>query len=181
MHDELYEEIFEAGALSSTAWLTSASRLKHAADILFDRYEVERSAVGTRDAPIDLAEMSLGLTATLIYGFAMENALKAVAVKKSPALAQGGNLRKWPSDGHDQSALASMIGLSLTAAQEELLASLTAFVRWAGRYPVPKKPSDMPLRKPSSMFALPPAALAERERDEFDKLYAVLCQIVVSD
>ena len=181
MDAELYEEVFEAGVLSPTAWLTSASRMKHAADILFDRYVAERNAIGKREGSVDLAEISLGHTATLLCGFAMENALKAVAVMKSPTVTEGGRLPKWPADGHDEVALASTIDLSLTADQEELLASLTAFVRWAGRYPVPKKPSDMPLRKRSSLFALPPSALDERERDEFDRLYSKLSEMVITD
>lgn len=85
--------------------------------------------------------------ATLLYGLAFENVIKAIIIRNGGAAPAHGKLKKWPGTGHGLLDLANLARIELTTAQRDLLSRLTAFVEWSGRYPVPKSQDKIPLKQ----------------------------------
>jgi len=68
--------------------------------------------------------------------------------------------------------LANNAKINLTIKEEDILRRLSEFVRWAGRYPIPKSADRMrisQLRVVSSDFV--PLPLEPTERAEFQQIY----------
>jgi hypothetical protein len=99
---------------------------------------------GERDEPW---EPWIGAPAMTLAAFAIENLLKGLAITKDPTLVQ-----PTPSDPdelldqalrtHRLRRLAELARTAVSDAEQELLETLTDFVRWAGRYPFPLRAKD---------------------------------------
>jgi len=85
-------------------------------------------------------------TYLMLMGFAMENILKAIIVSQDPNAYKNKALRqkKLPADldGHGLLELAASINFELDAEEKSVLGRLEDHLVWAGRYPVPTKPSS---------------------------------------
>lgn len=87
-------------------------------------------------------------TTALIHGVAffvataIENALKARIVQRRPDLVVE-NL-SGPLGSHDLPKLAAASGARLEPAEHDLLAPLTEYLKWAARYPGPRRAADDP-------------------------------------
>jgi len=138
-------------------WLLSAHQLLAAADVLWakaqERWEVERTAHDVRDrmeiASSDPAfaefvhAFGCQTAGFLLYGLAVENALKALRVKELDDHEQrvfltNGELNRAVAH-HDLPKLARESHLHLAKTEVNLLARLGTYVVWAGRYPFPIK------------------------------------------
>jgi len=172
MDEKFYDEQFELRTLTPELWALNARRLKQAADILFEAYEQDLKDMTAGESPLQLHNLELSGPATLLYGLALENILKAILLTTSPDAITDGKLRKWPKDGHDQILLAHEAKIKLTINEENILRRLSEFVRWAGRYPIPKSADKMrisQLQVVSSDFV--PLPLGPTERAEFNQIY----------
>ena len=81
----------------------------------------------------------------MLYGMGVESLLKALATANGFNFVshdRNGRPRFNDRTNHDLVKLAKKIGVTLSPAEEELLGRLSNYVRWAGRYPVAKKPLD---------------------------------------
>ena len=82
--------------------------------------------------------------AYLLYGLSCENLIKACIVKKSqgkePTLNRSGQI-VWPcgGDGHALVALFDCLGVVCQGLDRKTMEILTHWVRWQGRYPVPRR------------------------------------------
>ena len=72
----------------------------------------------------------------MLYGFAMENLIKALIVKKDPSLPliEKGAI-KWGVNGHDLLSLIEKAGIDPTEDERLILPALTEWAVWQGRYP----------------------------------------------
>ncbi len=135
----MWDEMFELTASTSASWFLSARRLKRSADILWDIYETDANKMFEEEANIlELENLEIGGVSMFISGLSIENLLKALLIKDNPNVVASGKLKQWPASGHDLIELAKEARISLDCAETALLKSLTTFVLWAGRYPVPK-------------------------------------------
>jgi hypothetical protein len=114
-----------------TAW-----NLRTAADVLFQAWEESWEPSGE---PIHPENEHLDSPATMLYGSAMENAIKGYLIKKHGGFEQARAAIQIAWDRHQISRLAVATGLPLTPEQRLLLHSLEAFIVWAGRYPISMK------------------------------------------
>ena len=147
MRSEFWGKQFQMAAKSPAAWALQARRLKRAADLVFEAYACDLGEMQGEHSPLDLGNLETPGPATLLYGLAFENVIKALIVKKEGAMIDQGRLAKqWPRH-HKLVDLASRAGIGLTPAQRDLLARLTAFVEWSGRYPIPLSRDEMPLKQ----------------------------------
>jgi hypothetical protein len=77
----------------------------------------------------------------LLLAFATENLLKAAAIARNGSQWKGDFLKsnKFPRElqNHDLVELATLIGLSYSVEEEDLLRRLTRSAIWFGRYPAP--------------------------------------------
>ena len=108
MRSGFYHEQFENRALAPVMWALEARRLRLAADLVFDAYRADLEELADGASPLSLENLELAPLATLLYGFALENVLKAVAIRRDGEAIQDGRLRKWPGNGHDLIQIAEL-------------------------------------------------------------------------
>ena len=147
MKSEFWSEQFETKGSIPSIWALQARRLKRAADLLFDAYLSDLRKMEGGCSPIGLANLETVGPATLLYGLAFENLFKAVILNQEGATIEDGRLKKWPGSGHELIGLADRASIQLTTTQRDLLSRLTAFIEWAGRYPIPMSQEKMRLKQ----------------------------------
>jgi hypothetical protein len=121
---------------SASSWATSALNLWRAADILYSAYQASTAEDGE---PINCEDTELNIPATLLYAYAIENAVKGTLIKKrnlSP-----GDCKKFPGwHQHDLVVLFNEAKIQTLDDEQKkeyrrLLVILTAQIQWAGKYP----------------------------------------------
>lgn len=134
------KQIFVRDAMPSE-WLGYSEELAEAAEVLWTG-AAESMRIGLDG---DLANGSGILTKSfphplsylLLIGFALENALKAMAIAADPTLINSGSLDK-KLKTHDLLDLSNFIGsLTLSDSEKELLSICSNAIPYWSRYPVP--------------------------------------------
>jgi hypothetical protein len=124
-------------------WALCAHNLWRAADILFSAYKESTAQNGE---PIRPEDTEMHIPATLLYGYAIENALEGLLVKQlTLKRTECAKLPGW--NKHDLAVLFDQTKLQIAAPKHQkdyrlLLVTLTAHVVWAGKYPSPFKLDD---------------------------------------
>ena len=170
MSRSFYFEQFKLGVLKPAIWVLEARRLRRSADIIFNAYYSDLKKIESGESPLDQFNLELCGCATLLYALALENAIKAVIIQNNPNFIENGKLKKWPSDGHDLILLSKSASLSIDKCDEDLLRRFSSFIRWAGRYPIPKDSNQMRLKQISVPGGFVPLPLQIAERPNFDRL-----------
>jgi hypothetical protein len=128
LYDRVYKEKEDP-----KEWAFTAQDLRRAAQILFD---AKRDSSYPDGEPKNPEDEHMDGPATLLYGYAVENAIKGYLIKKHGSLKiaslAGGS--DWRS--HRLLRLAEQTGIPLSQDLSLLLGTLEAFVRWAGKYPI---------------------------------------------
>jgi hypothetical protein len=163
------------------SWLSSALRLKQAADLLWVAYEGDlRSMVEGTTPAHQLDNLGVGFSWMMLTGFCLENLVKGALLKKQPHLPKGGRLPRWPGRGHDILTMFRAAGISLRPPEEDFLARLRDFVTWRGRYPIPKAPKEMMPRG-----AVPgggtPFMMPKQDHQMAEDLFSRLAQVIEED
>lgn len=179
MPKTFYDKQFELGKQALTLWALTARRLRRSADLVFAQHESDLKALFEGTSPLDLDNLELAGCATLLYGLAMENLLKAIflQVTKKPII--NGKFPFPSKDGHDQVLIAKGASLKLSVQEEDMLSRLTAFVRWAGRYPIPRYPESMQLKQIRIRGVSIPMPIASFELSVFNNLYSTLESTII--
>ena len=181
MISEFLQEQFNTRAESPAIWALSARRLKHSADLIFDAYEIDLQQMARNASPLEFNNLEVAGAATLLFGLAVENLLKAIIITREPKTVEDGRLRDWPGNGHELILLAEKANIRLDAQQQDLLQRLVAFVEWAGRYPVPKKVTKLALRQLNVKEPFLPLPLQSSERKLFEQLFESLWAFIFRD
>ncbi len=147
MRDEFWDEQFKIIANTPGIWVLQARELKCAADLIFNAYVSDFDEMQRGGSTLDLQNLQIVGPATLLYGLAFENVIKAIILKKEGAMIENGKLKRWPGSGHELIELAERAGIRLTDLQRELLSRFTAFIEWSGRYPIPMSKDKMSLQQ----------------------------------
>lgn len=184
MKQEFFDEQFELRGATPAAWVLNARRLKRSADVVFNAWisDVERMADGV--SPLELDDLEVAGCAMLLYGLSLENLVKGILVEVDSSVVMNGEIGKWPGgrqNGHYLPGLFERADISLDSEEQDLIARLTAFVLWAGRYPIPMKSRDMALRQIHLDSPFLPLPMSVQERASFNKLYESLESRLVSD
>jgi len=162
MDKNLADKLHERAGNMPRAWQRSAEDLLAAAHILRERNDsFDQESLGPNDpAPPESVVKRVEL---MLRGMAMECLLKAVWVKRSNAIVHDGKYVKVPGAGqHDLPQLARAVGFAVDSAELDLLRRLSHFIKYGGRYPVPREASDLMLiqsvqggRGPATSWATP--------------------------
>ncbi len=139
MDDNASREIYRL-LNSPHHWHAKANKLKHCATLLFDAFIAARNL--SEEEQFTTQDTEIDDVATLLFGLAMENLLKAALLKKSKVQIDVDGNVAWKSvQGariHDLLGMCRPLKfLKLDASQEKLMERLSAFVCWAGKYPTP--------------------------------------------
>lgn len=118
-------------------WQSKARKLRHCADLLFKAFLAARALSDEEQSETE--DSKIDDVATLLYGMAMENLLKAALLKEGIAKIRTDGTVAWCAEGataHDLLGICrSLKSFKLNADQEKLMERLSAFVYWAGKYP----------------------------------------------
>lgn len=141
MSDKFWESIFKSLSSDVLQWIASADGLRRSADLVFAAcLEAHQQQAEDYSASANARTLA---AATLLYGLAMENILKAALLKEGIAEVKEDGSIDWHSDGAWEHDLLSMCRSSklvtLNPQQEQLMVRMSAFVHWAGKYPAPRK------------------------------------------
>ncbi len=124
-------------------WRDTARELERATVILWNQWKRDVSKL-THGASGSSLPVCLTRPTALLAGLTIEGLLKAAIVDRGQPAPRT----------HKLTHLAREAQVGLSKDEKDLLVRLEAFVRWAGRYPVPLKPEHMmPRRLPASGFA----------------------------
>jgi len=138
MNDEHAKIIFKL--LNNHAnWQSKARKLRHCADLLFNAFLATKSLSDEEQA--ETQDSEIDDVATLLYGMAMENILKARLLKEGVAIIEPTGEVVWNAEGaknHDLLGICSSLkSIRLESSEKNLIERLSAFVSWAGKYPTP--------------------------------------------
>jgi hypothetical protein len=124
----------------------------------------------------NLCNLEIVGCAMLLYGLSIENVAKGLIVKANPPTVVNGKLREWSGSGHNQMELLKEAGVNLSPQEQDLAIRLTAFVEWAGRYPIPKAVQKMSAPQLKIALSTPwvPLPFSTNEREVYKKLFARL-------
>jgi hypothetical protein len=164
-------------------WLQSAYRLKHGADLLFKAYSLA-AELSDEERPAD-EDIRVAGVATLLYGLAIENMIKAVLLRENIAKVENDGTVKWNVEGAQAHDLVSISKPLLVLGNDELklLERLSAFVSWAGKYPTPKTFDNMGKGgfrglllkdQPGCGEIMLPSEFTAKDRDSFEKIFKKL-------
>jgi hypothetical protein len=188
MTDDFAEWLFKEHLNKPGRWRESAEKLKRGANLLFAAYESFSQLSGEEQAEAE--DTRVAGVATLLYGLAMENIVKAVLLKEGIAKARPDGSVDWKVDGATQHDLVAMCRSSqiilLDARQEKLLERMSAFVHWAGKYPTPLGFRDKAKKdfkglllsdQPGAGKRMTPVEFGREDRDAFEHIYQTLAQM----
>jgi hypothetical protein len=108
-------------------WICYADIMKYAADVLFSRWDANKTGRKSEDIDLDRP-------ATLLYGYAMEIAIKALVLKRG-CLAVSGCEKDSALRTHELVRLLRLAEFNCYPEEEMLLQELTQHIIWAGKYP----------------------------------------------
>lgn len=160
------ERQFELGATEPIAWKGTASRLKRAADHLFEVYHgasvrsidrlVKEVKEGNSPPPgtsnsrsLDGQELEDHLDGQLIgvymflMGYAIENLLKAILMVQHPEYFRATE-KMTDIQSHNLASLSVRCRIVVSEEERKLLDRLAMYIDWAGKYPVPLLSTKMP-------------------------------------
>ncbi|MHC4501318.1 MAG: hypothetical protein ACYS21_19665 [Planctomycetota bacterium] len=140
MDESLKNLLFKGCSESPGSWLMSAIWLKRAAEEI-DYYKHEGVDINTPEG--DFVFM-MGVY-NLLLGYSFENLLKGIVVAHRGS---AGSVDKMDKDltTHNMGNLLNLNGctnIPISDDEKKLLRDLQPYVRWAGRYPLPKVPDDL--------------------------------------
>lgn len=165
--DNLNESIkpimFKYGFLEPSSWIRKATRLKYAADQLYEIYETsnarylerftEAAEAGTGPVIVwhkapqaelgkEIADISLLTEYCLLMGYAIENLLKGLLMAIHPDYFKSGT-KVTAVQSHSLINLCKRCSVAITPDEEDLLTRLTEHIVWVAKYPVPLELAQM--------------------------------------
>jgi hypothetical protein len=189
MNDEHSKNIFEL-LNKHHHWHSKARKLKHCADLLFKAFLAARTLSDEEQSETE--DSKIDDVATLLYGMAMENLLKAALLKEGTAKIRTDGRVAWCAEGAtDHNLLGicrSLKSFELNADQEKLMERLSAFVCWAGKYPTPLEIKHttkdfkgfLLSNQPKAAMETLPVSLDVDDKKMFDQIYKILDQRISS-
>ena len=133
MNDEETQQLIEShfkAQFKPPAWEWMAEIALRASEVLFEKSDVAQACHGDVENPDD---QRLDEFATLLLGYALENGLKALILKRNPQLTidQCFSISGWKS--HGLAPLAKHAEFSTSSDDIFLLEELSKFIVWAGK------------------------------------------------
>lgn len=185
MTDDFGEWLFKEHLNKPGRWRESAEKLKRGADLLFEAHESFSQLSGEEQAEAE--DTRLAGVATLLYGLATENMVKAALLKEGIAKSSPDGSVDWNANGATQHDLVAMCHSShivqLDVHQEKLMERMSAFVHWAGKYPTPLRFRDSGRRDYKGLLLLnqsgagkrmTPVEFRREDKDAFEVIYRAL-------
>jgi hypothetical protein len=133
---DLLDELHRRSASSTLAWELQAVTLRYAVEVLFRQVRADLAG-GLRHRTRKSVRPSLHGPALMLAGMMLEALAKAILIERGKSITDHSLQR------HELVTIVAATGYSPNADDTDLLRRLSAFLRWAGRYPAPKKSTEM--------------------------------------
>jgi hypothetical protein len=130
-----------AAAGSPAEWARVALELQYSAKVLWSQEHLTIALSNSFDA-VPSGKSMVTRSSILLYGFALENILKAIIVANNPTTVSTGQLSR-SFKSHNLSDLAQFANFVLDANETALCGTLSEAIPYWGRYPIPTKDSDL--------------------------------------
>jgi len=124
-------KVFEVHGRHLGLWREYAIGLRETANMVWDHIGEVTWETREQTQP---RWLRFGPVAMMLGAFALEALAKGIRVYQKPSLVSGG---RWALGLHDLEKLIPDTGLQITAREKSVLAQLTGYLKWAGRYPIP--------------------------------------------
>jgi hypothetical protein len=131
---------YDAIANEPAAWLFVADNLALAANRLEPDFLVDRTAESDHTRMV--LSVRIQGPILLLRGCGLECLFKALYVAKGNKLGEGGQFVEPGGRPHDLVGLAKKAGFTMSAEESALVAYLSDFITWLGRYPMGKRAPD---------------------------------------
>jgi hypothetical protein len=203
MWDMIREQVrnkqFKLGATLPIAWKVSSFSLKHAADKLYDVYDAAENRIlqrlvdeiesgqsqdDTRELEgeelLDHHDTHLFSVYCLLLGYAIENLLKGILMVQHPEYFKP-NKKMTDIRSHNLVRLCNRCNIPVDKNETALLDTLTTYVEWQGKYPIPLSIDDMPPKKqPDGTWEEQGWSTnsIKKLREDADKLYTKIYQVL---
>ena len=171
MRLSFWREQFEWKADAPGSWVLQARRLKRAADTVFNAHSSDLQRLQAGADPLHLEHLESSGPASLLYGLALENLLKALVIESTGSRIVKWKLLPWRGTGHGLVELAREANVPLIEVEIDLMSRLTCYVEWAGRYPIPKAVSQMAIKQRNISPKVLPLPLQVGELSSLNDLY----------
>lgn len=123
-------------------WFDYARELKEASDDLWEMSNKTHIVFQTENK--NISKLNYSRTFFLLNGFSIENLLKGILISEKPNLIAGGKISSEISSGHNLIKLSQKIlSINFTNRDNEIMQLLSEVVPYWGKYPIPKKYSDL--------------------------------------
>jgi len=141
---DLVPQLQAPTATNPVAWFWKGAALRHASDILWDRFwstwkeGVDSHIVGDAEfSPEQRLDLKLAAVWRMLSGLAIEALTKGIILAR--------NRNRWTevTKSHDLKKLCAVAGIDPDSREKPILKVLSEAVKWEGRYPVPKMDCDM--------------------------------------
>jgi hypothetical protein len=143
-YEHEHKTIFELMGQSPHKWLSSASQLKRAADLV--AAELRKILSVYPGGQASYHDLVLFNSYMLLAGLSIENLTKGILIGRHPEAINSDrfDLKAMVSSqgGHDLVHLAKSVNIPYDATELSLLTRLAKFVVWAGRYPIHLKAKE---------------------------------------
>lgn len=179
MNRKTLEDQFWLGGSKGASWALNARRLKRSGDLVLEANNnaLERMMDST-PLPSDI-DTEIAGCAMLLYGLSLENLIKGVIIANNPSLASRTAAPRWRGNGHELTQLFDQAEIELDDPDKDIVFRLSAFVTWAGRYPIPKSVDKMVIRQDGFSRPYFPMPFGRREMARFNRLFGSLINRLV--
>lgn len=182
MDDKASQEIYRL-LNSPHKWHANADKLKRCATLLFKAFITARNL--SEEEQFTTQDTEIDDVATLLFGLAMENSLKAALLKEGQVKIKADGTIDWKSEGagyHDLLGICRLLkSVNLNADQENLMERLSAFVYWAGKYPTPLNRNGKKdyqgfhiLNQPKAAKVMTPLPFEFEDKQMFEDIYKTI-------
>jgi hypothetical protein len=165
------EQVHEFWGNHWMAWIYWVFVLEDAARMIGERSSHQEPRKGRIVMPAVLSVRAM------LLGYAIECALKCYWVKQGNEIVKDGKFKGVPGAGaeYDLIRLSKIVAFSPNAREADVLTRLAKFIRFAGRYPIAKIPTDM---APRTIADIGPVDVGFFSRADFRTCLSVLNKLM---
>lgn len=126
--------------------------------------------------------LRLPMVSLMLFGMAFETALKGIIIARRPDLVTEKMIAQELTRGdHSLTVLFEKATIPVSESEKYLLDHLSESIRWAGRYPVPKKESLHRFKKLPIGGIIFPGTPLPKDKEEVSQLWCRIVEVIQND
>jgi len=131
-------DVFEHLGNNMKRWKSMAEALAYNASVLTQHRRQHQEDRNQYQQRLEISSVDMDFASLVLWGYALECFLKCLRLKRGHSLVKSRKL-VWVKN-HNLVQMAHEVSFVLTVSQGRILESLSAIVKWSGRYPLDTTP-----------------------------------------